>query len=187
MNKETDGETQSYVIDDGSGRISLRFFETNTNLEVGDMITVIGKPREFGAERYLVPEIIRKVINPKWAELRKLELEKEKQKEPKAQPIQEPTRNLPEKKEISEDELAVESEDLAGEPEETQETKTTEENKNPLTKIFETIKRLDEGAGVGFDQIIVETNIDTIDIHIKKLLEQGDIFEIRPGRYKVLE
>ena len=71
-----DVASYDFILDDGSGRISLRFFESVQPLDVGDMVIVIGRPREFGTERYVVPEIVKKVTDPKWVELRKLELAK---------------------------------------------------------------------------------------------------------------
>ena len=43
------------LIDDGSAKISLRSFEKNEALEnakIGDIVLVIGRPREFGNEKF---------------------------------------------------------------------------------------------------------------------------------------
>jgi RPA family protein len=50
---------QSVFIDDGSGKISVRAFEQNdalTSLSIGDCIVIIGRPREFGTQIYVLPE-----------------------------------------------------------------------------------------------------------------------------------
>lgn len=207
VDKDSEAEpgSSSFVLDDGSGKISLRFFEFPENINVGEMVNVIGRPREFGSERYIVPEIVKKITNPKWVELRKLELTREKQKEIAEKRASRGTGADRPGESISGEQgpgesgqdrkiagtegqrkeekggLVVEDEDLSEGPEK------EEESQSPTGKVFDAIKKLDEGTGVGFDQVIVKTKIEEIDIHVKRLLEQGDIFEIRPGRYKVLE
>ena len=72
------------IIDDGSGNINLRQFEessTINNFNIGDFVLVIGRPREFGNERYLIPDLIKKIENKNWIELRKLELSKNKKED----------------------------------------------------------------------------------------------------------
>ncbi|MFC1723684.1 hypothetical protein ACFL0V_06085 [Nanoarchaeota archaeon] len=185
VGKDTDDSGQAtMLIDDGSGRVSLRFFDFPSSVMVGDIVNVVGRPREFGSERYVVPEIIRKVDDPKWVELRKMELAREIHsmiKEEKAQAKSEViggTTGLSDNaggssvivNEVVEDKLEARAEDV-----------------NPIGKVFNAIKECDSGPGVGFDEIIVKTGLDEVDVQIKRLLEQGDIFEIKAGRYKVLE
>ncbi|MBU2560925.1 MAG: hypothetical protein KKD17_01415 [Nanoarchaeota archaeon] len=153
--------SQSFILDDGSGRISLRFFETGAALDVGDIVNVMGRPREFGAERYIVPEIMKKVSDPKWVELRRMELALD------AHVIQKI------KEEPGPDVLSVEEEDFVDEP-------------SVSARLLEEIRKLDSGSGVGFDDISSVSSND-VESALKRLLEQGDIFEVRPGRYKVLE
>ncbi len=69
-------------LDDGSGMILLKSFEQKNFFEgvnVGDLILVIAKPREFGI-KYLVPEVIKKTTLD-WLEVRREELKKEGVKE----------------------------------------------------------------------------------------------------------
>src|SRR3989338_7071107 len=71
-------DSNSLIIDDGSGKISLRAFNDNKilgNIDIGDIVLVIARPREFSQEKYLVPEIIKKIENHKWLRVRKLELD----------------------------------------------------------------------------------------------------------------
>src|SRR3989338_5030302 len=52
------------IIDDGSGKISIRSFEGNNNFDkvkVGDLIMVVGRPREYSNEKYVVSEILKKI------------------------------------------------------------------------------------------------------------------------------
>lgn len=69
---QADGGTRA-VLDDGSGRIAVRAFSPLSMPGVGALVLVIGRPREFGGERYLVPEILRPVAAG-WALVHRLEL-----------------------------------------------------------------------------------------------------------------
>ena len=67
------------IIDDGTAKISLKSFEKKaffSNIDVGDIILVVGKVREYNNERYIMPEIIKK-FDASWMSLRKLELKDE--------------------------------------------------------------------------------------------------------------
>ncbi len=151
--------SQNFIVDDGTGRIALRFFEQGAKLGVGDIITVIGRPREFGADRYIVPEIVRRISDSKWIEVRKLELALDK----KVSPIQaSPAESLD-----------VEVEEVRG--------------SDPVSSIIGIIRGLDSGEGVAFDEISVKFKGGDPEQFIRRLLVQGDIFEVKPGRYKVLE
>jgi len=71
-----DGNYASLTIDDGTDTIRLKFFKVTgpaEKFDVGDIVDVIGKVREFDGEIYITPEIIRQVdIN--YELLRRLEL-----------------------------------------------------------------------------------------------------------------
>jgi RPA family protein len=148
-------EEQNYagiIIDDGSGKIPVRNFE-NSNLfdatNIGDIVLIIGRPREFG-EKYVVPEIIKKVQDPLWIEVRKLELKKP--------------------------ELKVNDENAV-----------KKDESNPSEVIFSLIKGEDKGDGVDVEDIIKKSNVSEADLIIRNLLEEGEIFELKPGRVKILE
>ena len=72
------------VIDDGTGSILVRTFESQSKSQVGDPVLVIGRPRVYNGQPYLLGEII-KTINPAWLQLRK---------QPKTQNPLEIVRNL---------------------------------------------------------------------------------------------
>ena len=43
------------IIDDGTGKISARVFESNVlldRIEISDAVLIIGRPREFSNEKY---------------------------------------------------------------------------------------------------------------------------------------
>lgn len=75
-----DKDESSAVIDDSTGSIMLRTFEDNkwlVKVNVGDCVLVIGRPREYNNEKYIIPEIV-KSVSSKWGLVRKLELSKRK-------------------------------------------------------------------------------------------------------------
>ena len=92
-------ETDNYTvltIDDGTGKISARVFENSivaNNIGVGNVVVMVGKPREFSSEKYILIETIRN-IDPEWAKVRKLELRKLEQPIVKLPAVQEDVMNL---------------------------------------------------------------------------------------------
>ena len=73
----TSKEDNSLIIDDSTSNINVRAFENLnifTNKNIGDLVVVIGKPREFNNERYVVPDIIKKIDDPLWLKVRLKEL-----------------------------------------------------------------------------------------------------------------
>lgn len=161
--------TKSITVDDGSGRISVRWFEEKDIFEgfnVGDVVLLIGRIREYGSERYVLPEILKKVENPRWIDFRKFELGK--------------------------DNVDVEKVETAGR-EETVEVKqeivtedvVDEKNESAGDKVIEYIRKNDKGEGIDLSDILkVEEKGEEI---VNTLLQSGEVFEVRPGRLKVLE
>lgn len=154
--KSEQSNSSNAVIDDGTGKISLRAFE-NKNIfskaEVGDFVLVIGRVREFSNERYIVPEIVKKIDHIEWVSLRKLEL-----------------------KNIGFENFKVNGEAPAAEAP----PAVSEE-------VYSLIKSLDNGNGADFDAVIKNSRNEGAEDAIGRLLESGDVFEIKPGKLKVLE
>ena len=127
---------------------------------VSDIVLIIGRPREFSSEKYILIESIKK-IPPAWAKVRKLELEKNligeiiKKKGNKV---------VSDKHSIEENVVDL----------------------GPHNRVFRLIKELDKGEGVSIEELSSRNIID-IDKVIDILLKEGDIFEIKPGKLKVLE
>ncbi len=162
-------ESNTITIDDGTSNIAIRFFnepEKADNLSIGDIILIIGRPREYNNERYIVPEITRKIQNKKWIEHRKKELE-----------LQETTTERQPSKEKP----------LEEEPKQAAKPPAQEEylDNEPL-KLLETIKQLDKGEGADTETIIKESRVKNAEKHIQDLVNEGEIYEIRPGKLKIL-
>ena len=62
-----------------------------------------------------------------------------------------------------------------------------EEVANINEEIYLLIKRLDTGDGVAIDDVINKFNNAEAEKILNILLEKGDIFEVKPGKLKVLE
>jgi RPA family protein len=62
--------TNDLVVDDGTGSILVRSFETPASVSIGDPVMVIGRPRVYNGQQYILGEIVKK-IDPNWLELRK--------------------------------------------------------------------------------------------------------------------
>ena len=148
VSKEFNENYKSIVVDDGSAKISVKSFDNKfdfDNFEVGDSILLIARLREFSGERYLTPEIMKKVENKKWLELRKLEIKPTKKEQ-----------------KIFEEDVKETSAD----------------------RVIAIIKNLDKGDGVNFEDLVNHVKDENL---VFELLKQGDIFELRPGKLKVLE
>jgi len=148
---------KTLTIDDGTGKISARVFENNAlldKIDIGNIVLIIGRPREFSSEKYLLIETIKK-INHAWAKVRKLELEK----------------NWKKSDSFSDNNNSIEG---------------GVTDFGHTSKIVRLIKELDKGNGVTIEELS-SRNIKDIDKTLNMLLKKGDLFEIKPGKLKVLE
>ncbi|MFH1211696.1 MAG: hypothetical protein V1659_02085 [Candidatus Woesearchaeota archaeon] len=147
------------VIDDGTGMMQLRFFNETPAVKLinlGDPVLVIGRPREYGNEKYIACEIISK-IDGRWLELRKRELEQIKD-------VPKPT--------IQKQVEAAKQEKSAV--------------KSDFELIYMAIKELDTGKGALIDDVISRVRDPGAEKKIIGLIEAGEIFEITSGRIKLL-
>lgn len=180
----------SLILDDGSGAIRVKAFKEKVDelkkFEVGDLIQVIGKVREFNNEIYISFEIGRKV-EPNFEIMRKLEVLKELVKQKFIFEDIKRLSNLPEEELINygKEKYGMEEDCI----------KFIIENLNKEKKvdykpaILELIKKLDEGEGVEVAKIFELCNLPEKDIEdaIEELLNAGEIFEPKPGILKRVE
>ena len=152
-------QEDAFIIEDGTGAASVRSFgPMNVSAHVGDMVLVVARPREFNNERYLALEICKKLRSPAWIAYRKKELELLGTIPQPPMPQQAPASPV----------KPVQN--------------TAEENSTEL--IIARIRALDNGTGVMVDDLL---SIPQAEKYVRTLLEEGEIFEIKPGRVKVLE
>lgn len=158
---QSDKTPKTMLVDDGTGSITLRSFEETKLmdwLDVGDLILIIGRPKEFGESKYIVPEILKKITNTEWIKVRQKELQSLGLKSVENEIAKTPKYNKPQTV-----------------------------SKSPKQTILELIPSLDKGDGADIEEIIKATNIDNCEKYINLLLQEGDIFEIKKGRLKILE
>jgi len=153
------------TIDDNSETISLKLFDQETEMaegiEVGDLIRIVARIRVYNDEKYLQPSIIRKIHNPNWMLHWRTNLYKGfKDANKKISPSQT---------------LEIEEENVIEEVIET-----------PRVIIMKKIKEQEKGISV--DEIVKETpfNAETVNNVVNDLLRDGDIFEPKPGIFKVI-
>ena len=161
-----DNAVKSITIDDGTGKILVRSFDelyTFSNAQVGDMVLLIGRVREYNNEKYIMAEIV-KHIDKQWVEVRKLELGGLAMVVPASPTHQEVETNK----------------EAAAVPQEAVEESATD-------VLLNLIREHDKGEGAATEEIIAQSNNGDAEKIITSLLLEGEIFEVKPGRLKVLE
>lgn len=180
-NSEVENQTE-VLVDDGFGKIPVREFSESKlleNLSIGDLILLVGRPREYGGQKYILPEIVKKIKNKDFLELRKLELEKRD-----AELVKKGVHN----KDFSERHVGKSHAPVEEEIIETADEKTN--RTSVFEKILGVIKKDDSGSGVSIEDIVISiTDEDEIKVRnsINSLLENGEIFEIKQGMLKILD
>ncbi len=175
-------ENGSCIVDDGTGKIIVRDFNKSINADVGELIIVIGKPRQFGQEVFLNNEIIKKIENKKWVEFRKKQLlSRVKEK------IEIPSDYLDDTKN-SKSEIVIKEEEIFETPKTPSKQISLNENKNTgkAEKLIELIETLDKGPGANIEDVISTSEIEDAETIIKSLTEEGEIFQVKPGKLKVM-
>ncbi|PIN73540.1 hypothetical protein COV20_04935 [Candidatus Woesearchaeota archaeon CG10_big_fil_rev_8_21_14_0_10_45_16] len=170
VQKENVGSISNLLLDDGSGRIILRSFEESRaieSLQVGEAVLCIGKVRAYNEEKYLSPEIVKKV-DVAWLKVRNLECPHPVEMEGAAE---EPAAE----EELPTDEQEEEIEDLP-----------QQNLQLPHDKINNLIKELDAGSGALIEEIIEKSPLQDTEKILEKMMESGEIFQCQPGRVKVL-
>ena len=156
-------DEKTFSIDDGTNIISVRSFDPVPVLaNVGDIVLVIGRPREYNGERYLVLEICKRLRNPSWVQYRRREL----------QWLVAPQPSVAAPKHVQV--LPEITEPVPVEP-----------VKNPFEAVVQAIRDLDAGSGADIEEVL--SRVPEGNGFIQTLIEEGEIFEIKPGRLKVLE
>jgi RPA family protein len=153
-------EEKTLILDDGTGNILCRFFDNSDIVErfsLGELVNIIGRPRELNDSRYVFPEIIKKVEDKRWYKARQMELQLQGKKEAIKLPV--------EQKDTVEEHTEI----------------------GPFQQILNSIAILDKGNGVDVQEIINHVKIKDSEKIINSLIEEGEIFEISPGVVKLLE
>lgn len=167
---------ESILLDDGTDRISVRSFEKKgmfDSISLGTLLLLIGRVREYQQERYLAAEVVRKMEDARWVELRRIEVQILKRTQGEQQPL--PKQKLDQQEKKQENML-----------EEKRSIEDSPEDKGPVQKMYELIKELDKGQGADYDLVLKHANVEQGETVIQTLIKNGDVFEIKPGKLKVL-
>ena len=169
------------TLDDGSETIRIKNFGAEVNIiknvDIGDIVRVIGKIKEYNDEKYIVGELVKK-INPNWLIVNELQLTSNSEN------------NNSKINESSNEINSIKIEENTDE-EEIISISSSEENSsiNIKQEILNYIKNNDSGSGVMMD--IVTSTIKEENEKIKnalfELLKVGEIYEPKKGILKILD
>lgn len=191
-------EDQGYAtlrLDDGSETISIRAWQDGVKelmeFNVGDLIDVIGRVREFEGEVYLVPELIMRVEDPNWELVRELEILRAR----KLASAQGKRPRLKTEPKLAPRQLKIElptstsgAQPVVEELEETEEPPLPEVPDDTKKRVILALEKLDRGDGATPADLAAELDlpIETIENALRVLIVDGDIFEPRAGKFKQL-
>jgi len=171
--KQEEEKYTHLLIDDGSSTIAIKNFDTiPEKVRQGQLINIIGRVREHNQEIFINAECIKEVNNPKWREVRELELLKQSLEKRETQ------QETSAKEEIIHEEKIMEEGITKKTPPFTQSDETEQ--------IYTLIKKLDGGTGAAYEEILKESKNEKAEEILSTLLQEGEIFEVSPGKIKVL-
>lgn len=165
-----------FLLDDGTATITVTDFNqliATRNLKVGHPVLVIGRPRQAENTLFLAAEAVNSTQlqeNPQWLVSRKEELVKLASNEKDDEFL----------------DLEEVHEETNQEDEDEEETPTFSGSQVTGDDIVDFIKKKDNGEGCLVEDIIAYFGQETDDA-ILNLITVGEIFEVKPGRVKVLE
>jgi|SRR3989338_7041244 len=177
VDKFSGNNYMSLSLDDGSGAIRVKAWNETINLfldvDIGDLVLVIGKVREYNNSIYIVPEIVRKLDNPLWLKVRRLELTK--------------FYGEPQRVELK---LEEENNVLVEETPEINviEEKIQDEDKiNSREVVLSLIESLDLGDGANFDDVVIKSSLgEEAKNIIEDLIKGGEVFELHKGKLRII-
>lgn len=174
-NENADKSYSSILLDDGTETIRAKCWRDDTKIldsvNVGNVVILIGRIREFNNEIYITPEII-KPVDYLWTKIRKFELDKLYGK-------RESVDKILESKNIGADEnmILISEERISNVP-----------NESNRQRILSLIEKFDSEIGADKEAVISSSGFDKIETNrvIDELLKEGEVFQIRPGKLKLI-
>lgn len=183
--KNEDGSYAALTLDDGSDTIRVKAFREDVSkvepFDIGQQVDVFGRVRDYDDERYLLPDLIHRVEDPNFPLLRNAELTEI------AKAHQARVKEFEKKRgkgDFSEDEMIGFSEE---EPQEVIE-ESIEDSPAPTELVLSKIVELDEGEGVEYESLLKITGLESQELEdaLTQLLNKGDVYEPKSGRFKRL-
>lgn len=162
VQRQVQGQMTNLLIDDGTGMLLVRCFEDHPallSLLPGTCGLFLGKIRSYQKEIYLAPEIMKKV-HPAWAKVHAF---------------------------LCRQKYGFKSESHQTTPlvQNKRENKIVQDT-FPQAKVIQLIQQLDRGDGAFIEEILEKSALQETELLLQKMLEKGDIFQIIPGKVKVL-
>ncbi len=164
-----------FVLDDGTGKMPMRVFDSGVkfSFSVGDPLLVIGRPRVYGQEKYLLVEIAKKLPSASWLKYlseQRAELAKYVPEAPKLSVKQEVAEQTVEEEQPVVEEMVVEK-----------------SSPNKAQILIDLIRELDPGDGALTSDILAKAGFSDAENKLQFLISEGEVFELRAGKVKVLE
>lgn len=172
-------DVYSFILDDGTDTISVTDFnqqKNTTSLSVGEPVLVIGRPRKSNDMLFIASEIVKAdqvKSDPMWLMLRKKQLQRihshmtDSQDETNATQTQEQTEEQSQTASQDQEE-PISPSSLTGDD------------------IIGFVKKKDDGSGCDVDEITDYFGNSAEEV-VHTLITMGEVYEIRPGKIKVLE
>jgi hypothetical protein len=154
-------DENSITLDDGTGQIVARVFDKSgiiANTIIGSPVLLIARPREYNNQVYLTIDLIKNIDDKGWIAYRKKELSLIKK-------IRDTVHQ-----EVKKEAKIVES------------TNTM----NSKERIIQIIRELDNGDGADIDEIIRFSKIKNAEELIQDFILRGEVFELKPGKIKLM-
>jgi RPA family protein len=186
------------TLDDGTGVIRVKMWgelsAKLTQLQVGDLVLVVGRVRSFQGETYINGEIIRRLEDPNWETVRLLELSASRSNPHRLEqqfstevlefaPPQEEASSSTQRK-IEPGVWHTATATLDQPPDKTDEVLPSPEVRR---LVIETIKKYDAEGGARFEQILEATpgvTEEVVEQVLIDLLSEGEVYEPEIHRYK---
>lgn len=187
-----DGNYCSLTLDDGTSLIKSKSFKEDVKVlkdyELGDLILLIGKLREYNGEVYINAEATRKVMDANFEILRRFEILQELKKKKK---IVEEIKNLT--NQTSEEELIEYAKKKYGIDENVlqniRESSPIQKVEDYKPALLEVISKLDDGNGVEINKIFEVANLpeSVVENTLNELLANGSLYEPTVGVLKIIK
>ncbi|RME53171.1 hypothetical protein D6783_02700 [Candidatus Woesearchaeota archaeon] len=162
---------RSFLVDDGTGRLLVKTGEDREDVDVGSVVLVVGLPRAEGDSRYVAGDIVKNLGDKEWLAFRRAQLSRMKAFC---------------QKEKAEEEAEENRSGVEGVNERDKEVERMQE-RSVCEDLVDLIRSLDAGAGADFDEVVAKSKMKHAEKALIAMLERGELFEIKPGRVKVLE
>lgn len=187
-----DGGYATLLLDDGTGTIRVKAWTDGVKeiekFDVGHLVAVIGRVREYEGEIHLVPEVIRQVENPNWELVRKLEILLARKKLLAERKYPELRRGMEEAQGGEPTQLAGSQSGAIGTIEKLEETSKDEITNELKDKLLLALDKLEGENGATPADLAAELDISQSKTEdaLAKLLNEDEIYEPEVGRFKRL-